>query len=71
MQSSVLGGFSLYGPRGVDFWTQNAVRLRPITTETKAIADSKDPVPSQTITAHWRADDAAHSKADVAMPVHH
>lgn len=47
-KASVLGGHSLYGPRGVDFWTQN-----------------------QTITAHWRSDDAVHQKSDVAMPVHH
>ncbi|GHJ90102.1 hypothetical protein NliqN6_6504 [Naganishia liquefaciens] len=46
-KASVLGGHSMYGKLGLEFWTQN-----------------------QTVTAFWRSEDASHSKADVAMPVH-
>ena len=64
-KASVLGGHSLYGDLGLDFWLQNKVshflerscraRLRPT---------------NQTITSYWKADDALQSKADVAMPTH-
>ncbi|KAJ9115873.1 hypothetical protein QFC22_005015 [Naganishia vaughanmartiniae] len=46
-KGSVLGGHSLYGKLGLEFWTQN-----------------------QTVTAFWKSEDAEHTKADVAMPVH-
>ena len=64
-KGSVLGGASLYGQRGLDFWTQ--LKVSSLSSLTARV-DADVFLPSQTTTSLWRAEDAIDSKATTAMP---
>jgi malonate-semialdehyde dehydrogenase (acetylating)/methylmalonate-semialdehyde dehydrogenase len=62
-KASVLGGYSLYGDLGLNFWLQNKVSQFNLNQRYSG------PIFAfQTITSSWKGNDSTQSKADVAMP---
>lgn len=70
-KGSVLGGSSLYGPRGLDFFTQLKVsNFFPSLAYDSRLTEFAVAMGVKTTTAYWRAEDALDTRASTAMPTH-
>lgn len=65
--ASILGGHSLYGQGGLDFWTSHKVRSHSFSRNIVWLIILSL---LQTVTSLWRAADAVTATADVSMPTH-